>query len=55
LQRPRSPDWKQQTNKGAWQTEMRPNFMARRNGVYRRTGFLKNEMKAEIRLPVVSS
>ena len=32
---PRSPVWKQQTSLGAWPTEMRPNFTARRNGVYR--------------------
>lgn len=35
---PRSTEWKQQTNKGAWPTQMRPHFTARRNGVYRRTG-----------------
>jgi len=38
---PRSPQWKQQTNKGAWPTQMRPNFTARRNGVYHRTGIFK--------------
>jgi len=38
---PRSPGWKQQTNKGAWPTEMRPNFTARRNGVYRRMGTIR--------------
>lgn len=32
---PRSPAWKQQTSLGAWPTEMRPNFTARRNAVYR--------------------
>ena len=35
---PRSPEWKAQTQKGAWPTQMRPHFTARRNGVYRRTG-----------------
>lgn len=35
-QRPRSPEWKAQTNKGAWPTEMRPHFTARRNGAYSR-------------------
>lgn len=35
---PRSPAWKAQTSKGAWPTQMRPHFTARRNGVYRRTG-----------------
>lgn len=34
---PRSPAWKHQTNLGAWPTEMRPRFTARRNGVFRRT------------------
>lgn len=38
---PRSPEWKKQTNLGAWPTQMRPNFTARRNGVYRRTGVFK--------------
>jgi len=38
---PRSPSWKAQTQKGAWPTEMRPNFTARRNGVYRRLGVFK--------------
>jgi len=33
---PRSPEWKMQTAKGVWPTEMRPNFTARRNGSYRR-------------------
>lgn len=32
---PRSPVWKQQATLGTWQIEMRPNFTARRNGVYR--------------------
>ena len=36
---PRSPEWKKQTNLGAWPTQIRPNFTARRNGVYRRTGY----------------
>jgi len=31
---PRSPAWKQQTSKGAWPTEMRPHFTARRNGAF---------------------
>jgi hypothetical protein len=35
---PRSPEWRQQTNLGAWPTEMRPHFTARRNGAYRRLG-----------------
>jgi hypothetical protein len=39
---PRSPEWKAQTQKGAWPTEMRPHFTARRNGVYRRVGVFKN-------------
>lgn len=33
---PRSAAWKAQTNKGAWPTEMRPHFTARRNGSYTR-------------------
>jgi hypothetical protein len=33
---PRSPKWKRQTNLGAWPTEMRPHFTARRNGVFHR-------------------
>jgi hypothetical protein len=28
---PRSPKWKEQTSKGAWPTQMRPHFTARRN------------------------
>jgi hypothetical protein len=35
--RPRSPEWKEQTNLGAWPKEMRPNFTARRNGSFQRT------------------
>ncbi|HUI13631.1 MAG TPA: hypothetical protein VL048_09225 [Xanthobacteraceae bacterium] len=35
---PRSPQWKMQTGRGAWPTQIRPHFTARRNGVYRRTG-----------------
>jgi hypothetical protein len=35
---PRSSEWKVQTNLGAWPTEMRPYFTARRNGVFHRTG-----------------
>jgi hypothetical protein len=38
---PRSPAWKGQTQKGAWPTEIRPHFTARRNGVYRRTGIFR--------------
>lgn len=38
---PRSPEWKGQTQKGAWPTEIRPHFTARRNGVYRRTGIFR--------------
>jgi hypothetical protein len=38
---PRSPRWKEQTSKGAWPTQMRPNFTARRNGVYKRMGVFK--------------
>lgn len=38
---PRSAEWKRQTNLGAWPMQMRPNFTARRNGVYRRTGVFK--------------
>ena len=38
---PRSPEWKAQTQKGAWPTQIRPHFTARRNGVYRRTGVFK--------------
>ncbi len=33
---PKSQIWKAQTNKGAWPTEMRPHFTARRNGVFTR-------------------
>jgi len=33
---PHSQAWKQQTNLGAWPTQMRPHFTARRNGVYHR-------------------
>lgn len=33
---PRSPEWKTQTSLGAWPTQMRPHFTARRNGVYHR-------------------
>lgn len=39
--RPRSPEWKAQTNKGAWPTEIRPHFTARRNGVYQRISVIK--------------
>lgn len=39
--RPRSPEWKAQTNKGAWPTEIRPHFTARRNGVYHRIRVIK--------------
>jgi hypothetical protein len=38
---PRSPEWKTQTGLGAWPTQIRPHFTARRNGVYRRTGVFK--------------
>jgi len=38
---PRSPEWKAQTQKGAWPTQIRPHFTARRNGVYRRIGVFK--------------
>jgi hypothetical protein len=38
---PRSPEWKRQTNLGAWPTEMRPNFTARRNGAFRRIGYFE--------------
>jgi hypothetical protein len=37
---PRSPGWKEQTSKGAWPTQMRPHFTARRNGVFKRTGMI---------------
>jgi hypothetical protein len=33
---PRSPEWKKQTSLGAWPTQIRPHFTARRNGVYHR-------------------
>lgn len=33
---PRSEAWKAQTSKGAWPTEMRPRFTARRNGAFTR-------------------
>jgi hypothetical protein len=33
---PRSPEWKKQTGLGAWPTQIRPHFTARRNGVYHR-------------------
>lgn len=33
---PRSPAWKEQTGKGAWPVEMRPNFVDRRNGAFTR-------------------
>lgn len=33
---PKSATWKEQTNKGAWPVEMRPNFTARRNGAFSR-------------------
>jgi hypothetical protein len=36
---PRSLAWKQQTNLGAWPTQMRPNFTARRNGAFHRIGY----------------
>ena len=39
--RPRSPEWKRQTSLGAWPTQIRPHFTARRNGVFRRTGVFK--------------
>lgn len=35
---PRSSKWKTQTGLGAWPTQIRPHFTARRNGVYHRTG-----------------
>ena len=38
---PRSPQWKTQTGLGAWPTQIRPHFTARRNGVYHRTGSFK--------------
>jgi hypothetical protein len=38
VDRPRTPEWKKQTGLGAWPTQMRPNFTARRNGVYHRLG-----------------
>jgi hypothetical protein len=41
INRPRSSEWKVQTNLGAWPTEIRPHFTARRNGVFRRTGVFK--------------
>lgn len=42
VSRPRSTDWKGQTNKGAWPTEMRPHFTARRNGVFSRIASFAN-------------
>lgn len=39
---PRAPEWKGQTQKGAWPTQIRPHFTARRNGVYRRISVFKN-------------
>ena len=34
---PRSAEWKRQTGQGAWPTEMRPKFTARRNGAFSQT------------------
>lgn len=38
---PRSPQWKFQKQLGAWPTQIRPYFTARRNGVYHRAGVFK--------------
>ena len=43
VERPRTPEWKAQTNKGAWPTQMRPHFTARRNGVYQRVSVIKEQ------------
>lgn len=40
-ERPRTPEWKVQTNKGAWPAQIRPHFTARRNGVYHRISVIK--------------
>ena len=40
---PRSPEWKKQTSLGAWPTQIRPHFTARRNGVYRRVSVINSK------------
>src|SRR3546814_2189062 len=51
---PRSPAWKAQTNKGAWPVEIRPNFTARRNGIYSRIAEHRSEEHTS-EIPVTNS